>query len=156
MSGSADSAQPPRVELVGVQDMLVGPVRPALLVIAVAVGFVLLIACANVANLLLARMVARQREMAVRLALGAERGRLVRQLLTESLLLALAAAVASSGLAFGGVRALRTLGTGLARRDLGPSMSLPRLDEVSIDGSVFVFALAVAILTAVVFGLAPG
>ncbi len=155
LSGSADGARPPRFELVGMQDMLVGPVKPALLVIAVAVGFVLLIACVNVANLLLARMAAREREMAVRLALGAGRGRLVRQVLTESLLLALAAAVAGTGLAFGGVRVLRTLGTGLDRRDLGPSMSLPRLDEVSIDGSVFVFALSVAVLTGVVFGLAP-
>jgi putative ABC transport system permease protein len=155
LSSSADAARPPRFELVGVQDMLVGPVRPALLVIAVAVGLILLIACVNVANLLLARMAARQREMAVRAALGAGRGRLVRQVLTESLLLALAAAGAGTGLAFGGVRVLRTLGTGLARRDLGPSMSLPRLDEVSIDGSVFVFALAVAVLTAVLFGSAP-
>jgi putative ABC transport system permease protein len=155
LSSSADSAQPPRFELVGVQDMLVGPVRPALLVIAAAVGFVLLIACVNVANLLLARMAARHREMAVRVALGAGRSRLVRQVLTESLLLALAAGVAGTGLAYGGVRVLRSLGTGLARRDLGPSMSLPRLDEVSIDGSVYAFALAVAILTAVLFGLAP-
>jgi predicted permease len=155
LSSSADGAQPPRFELVGVQDMLVGPVRPALLVIAVAVGFVLLIACVNVANLLLARMTAREREMAVRVALGAGRGRLVRQVLTESLLLALAAAGAGTGLAFGGVRILRTLGAGLARRDLGPSMSLPRLDEVSVDGPVFLFALAVAVLTGVAFGLAP-
>jgi predicted permease len=155
LASSIDGARSPRFELVGVQDMLVGPVRPALLVIAVAVVFVLLIACVNVANLLLARMAVRQREMAIRLALGAGRGRLVRQMLTESLLLALVAAVAGTGLAFGGVRVLRTLGTGLARRDLGPSMSLPRLDEVSIDGSVFVFALAVAALTGVVFGLAP-
>ena len=155
LSSSADGARPPRFELVGVQDMLVGPVRPALLVIAGAVGLILLIACVNVANLLLARMAARQREMAVRAALGAGRGRLVRQVLTESLLLALVAAGAGTGLAFGGVQVLRTFGTGLARRDLGPSMSLPRLDEVSIDGSVFVFALAVAVLTAVLFGSAP-
>jgi putative ABC transport system permease protein len=154
-ASSADSAQPPRFELVALQDMLVGSVRPALLVIAAAVGFVLLIACVNVANLLLARMGTRQREMAVRLALGAGRGRLVRQVLTESLVLALAAGGAGTVVAFGGIHLLRGLGTGLARRDLGPSTSLPRLDEVSIDGSVFVFALAAALLTGVVFGLAP-
>ena len=154
-SNAADPAQPPRFELVGVQDMLVGPVRPALLLIAVAVGFVLLIACVNVANLLLARMTARQQEMAVRVALGAGCSRLVRQLLTESLLLALMAGVAGTALAFAGVRLLRTLATGLARRDLGPSMTLPRLNEVLIDGSVLAFALAVAVVTGVMFGLAP-
>jgi putative ABC transport system permease protein len=155
LPASSNGAQPPRFELVGVQDMLVDPVRPALIVIAVAVGFVLLIACVNVANLLLARMAARQQEMAVRHALGAGRGRLIRQVLTESVLLALAAAVAGTTLAFGGVRLLRVLGTGMARRDLGPSMSLPRLDEVRIDGPVFIFALSVAVLTGVVFGMAP-
>ena len=154
-SNAADRAQPPRFELVGVQDMLVGPVRPALLVIAVAVGFVLLIACVNVANLLLARMTARHQEMSVRVALGAGRSRLVRQLLTESLLLALMAGVAGTALAFAGVRLLRTLATGLARRDLGPSMTLPRLNEVRIDGSVLAFALVVAVATGVMFGLAP-
>ena len=155
LSKSTDGAQPPRFELVGVQDMLVGPVRPALLVIAVAVGFVLLIACVNVANLLLARLAARQREMTVRLALGAGRGRLIRQVLTESLLLALLAGGAGIGLAFGGIRVLRTLGTGPARPDLGPSMSLPRMDEVRIDGHALVFALAIAGMTALAFGLAP-
>src|SRR5207244_13939 len=65
------------------------------------------------------------------------------------------AAVAGTGLAFGGGRVLRTLGTGLDRRDLGPSMGLPRLDEVNIDGSVFVFAVSVAVLTGAVFGFAP-
>jgi predicted permease len=153
--GRPDAHGPPRFELVRVQDLLVGPVKPALLILAAAVGFVLLIACVNVANLLLARMAAREREFAVRLALGAGRSRLIRQVLTESLLLSLVGGMAGTGLAHGGLRLLRTLATGLPRRDLGPNVSLPRLDEIGIDGSVLIFVVAVAVLTGVVFGLAP-
>jgi putative ABC transport system permease protein len=142
-------------ELVGLQDLLVAPVRPALLVLAGAVGLVLLIACVNVANLLLARTAGRRREMAVRLALGAGRGRLIRQALTESLLLALIGGGAGIGLAHGGVRLLQTLGTGLARRDVGLGVGLPRLDEIGMDASVLAFTLGTSILTGVLFGLAP-
>jgi putative ABC transport system permease protein len=145
----------PRFELVRVQDQLVAPVKSALLILAAAVGVVLLIACVNVANLLLARMAAREREFAVRLALGAGRGRLARQVLTESVLLSLIGGIAGTGVAFGGLRVIRTLAASLPRRDLGPNVSLPRLDEIGIDGSVLIFTMAVAILTGVVFGLAP-
>jgi putative ABC transport system permease protein len=151
----AGVSAPPRFDLVRMQDWLVGPVKPALLMLAAAVGFVLLIACVNVANLLLARMAAREREFAVRLALGAGRGRLIRQVLTESLLLALVGGIAGTALAFGGLHLLRTLATSLPRRDLGPVMSLPRLDEIGVDESVLIFTLAVAVLTGVVFGLPP-
>jgi predicted permease len=145
----------PRFELVRVQDQLVGPVKPALLILAVAVGVVLLIACVNVANLLLARMAAREREFAVRLALGAGRGRLVRQVLTECVLLSLVGGIAGTGLAFGGVRLLRTLAVSLPRRDLGPHVGLPRLEEISIDEHALIFTMVIAILTGVAFGLAP-
>ncbi len=145
----------PRFEVARLLDLTVAPVRPALLLLAGAVGFVLVIACLNVANLLLARSADRQREMAVRLAVGARRSRLIRQTLTESLLLAVVGGLAGVGLAFGGVRLLQRLGASLPRRDLGPVPSLPRLGEIEIDGSVLLFTVVISILTGVLFGLAP-
>jgi HAMP domain-containing protein len=137
------------------QDQMVAPVRPALMALAVAVGAVLLIACLNVANLLLARTTERRRETAVRLALGAGRGRLARQLLTESLLLALAGGIAGIVFAFGGLQLLQALARSLARTDSTSGVSIPRLDEVRIDLSALAFMLIVAVMSALLFGLAP-
>jgi putative ABC transport system permease protein len=147
---------PPRFELARVEDEVSGPVKAALVVLAAAVGFVLLIACANVASLLLARSAARSHEMAVRAALGAGRGRLVRQTLTESLVLAILGGAAGIGFAFGGIALFRELGTSLSRFDLGTAAtSFPRLSDISVDHVALFFALFASILTGLVFGLAP-
>jgi putative ABC transport system permease protein len=124
---------------------LTAQVRPIVLALLGAVGFVLLIACANVANLLLVRSTARRAEISVRYALGGSRGRLVRQLFIESAILALAGAVAGIGLAFAGVELL------LALQPRG----LPRIDTVRIDGTVLGYAAGATILAALLFGLFP-
>ena len=127
------------------EERLVKRVRPFLLVLLGAVGFVLMIACANVANLLLARAAARQKEMAIRSAMGASAARIARQLLTESVMLALA------GGAVGLLVAAWAIDL-LAR--FGPA-EVPRLDEINLDPSVLGFTLLVSMLTGIVFGLAP-
>ena len=127
------------------ETMVVGDVRAALLVLLGAVGFVLLIACANVAHMLLARASARQREMHVRLALGASRGRLLRQMLTESTVLGLAGGLVGLLLAHVGLRTLLTLSAG----------SIPRADNITLDGGVLAFTGFVSIATGVAFGLIP-
>src|SRR3954471_2566674 len=132
-------------EVVPLQDLVVGSTRGTLLTLLGAVGLVLLIACANVANLLLSRATSREREMVVRAAVGAGRGRLVRQLLTESAVLGLAAALLGTWLARLGMLGLIAL---------APA-NLPRVDEVHVDVFAMLFAVGLALLASCVFGLAP-
>jgi len=133
------------VTLVPLLDQIVGKLRPALVALMAAVVFVLLIACANVANLTLARGYARAREVAVRGALGAGRRRIAAQMLTENVIIAL----------FGGVAgvAIASLGVTLLRK-IAPA-NLPRLDDIGVDGRALVFGIAASLVTALVFGVLP-
>ncbi len=131
--------------MVPLHDAVVGDTRATLLVLLGATGLLLLVACANVVNLLLSRLADRGQEIALRIALGAGRARLSRQMLTESLVLAAAGALVGTLFASMGIEALMAM---------GPE-NLPRLDEVRLDGRVFLFTLAATGMTGVVFGLAP-
>jgi predicted permease len=133
------------ISLVSMKDDIVGNVQPFLLVLLAAVGFLLLIACANVANLLLARSMRRSREFAVRAALGAGRLRIVRQLLTESVLLAALGGTLGFLFAVGATKAVLNTLPG----------ALPRTEEISLDGRVLLFTVALSLFAAIVFGLAP-
>ena len=127
------------------QEQVVGGVRRPLALLVGAVICVLLIACANVANLLLSRALGRRKEIAIRAAIGAGRGRIVRQLLVESLLLAIAGGVAGVLFAVGGLQWLQALG----------SKSVPRLREIGIDGLVLLYTFGLALISAIIFGLVP-
>ena len=131
--------------VVPMQDWITGSLKLPLLVLLGGVAFVLLIACANVANLLLVRGVAREGELAVRTALGAGRARLIRQLVTESMVLSLVGGAAGFMLAIAGTRLLVA----------AAPTSIPRLDAIHVDGVVLAFTLAIAIVTGAVFGLVP-
>ena len=133
------------IDVVPLLDQVVGNVRRAVLVLLGSVALVLLIACANVANLLLTRATARQKEVAIRTALGAGWQRLVRQLLTESVLLGMIGGTAGLLVAKAALYVVRTVNPG----------NIPRLDVITIDGPVLVFTFGVSILTGIVFGLAP-
>ncbi|HEX4913444.1 MAG TPA: ABC transporter permease [Vicinamibacterales bacterium] len=126
-------------------DAMVGESRRVVLLLAAAVIVVLLVACANVANLLLARGTGRLKELALRAAIGADRGRLVRQMLTESLALSLVGAIGGVALAVGATRALTVLA----------AAGIPRADQIGVDGTVLMFAAIASVATSLIFGLVP-
>ena len=146
---------PTRFFVVPLHAELIAGAKTPLVILSAAVGFVLLIACVNVGGLLLARGIRREREIWVRMALGAGRGRVMRQLVTESMLLTLVGGLAGIWLAVTAVQWLRVFGAAMPRQDLGAVSIVPRLDEVGIDGTVLLFALAVSLVAGLACGVAP-
>ena len=153
--GTSSTGTASRFEVRSIQEHLVAPVRPVILVLAFAVAFVLLIACVNVTNLLLNRNAARRQEIALRVALGASPGRVVRYVLTETMLVATCGGAVGVLFAFGTVSLLRTLGTSLARRDLTPGVSIPRLEEIGINETALLFSVAITLCVGLLVGLLP-
>ncbi len=137
------------LKLIPLQEQVVGQVKPILMILLGAVGFVLLIACANVANLLLTRSLTRQKEVGIRVALGASRWRVIQQLLTESVLLSLAGGVVGLLLAFWGTGALVSM--------LPPNQinALPFLQTLKVDARMLGFSFGLSILTGIIFGPDP-
>ncbi|HKW34147.1 MAG TPA: ABC transporter permease [Candidatus Acidoferrum sp.] len=144
--GPGESKRDRMPQIIPLKDLLVANIRPSLLVFAGAVAFVLLIACANVANLFLARAAGRGHEMALRSTLGAGRWRLVRQLLTESTLLSLAGGACGILITFWSVPALLAL---------APAGKVPRMEMIRMDGWVLAYTFAISVMTGIMFGLAP-
>jgi putative ABC transport system permease protein len=140
-----ESSRGESAEVVVLHEQVVGRIRPALLTLLAAVGVVVLIACSNVANLLLVRASVREKEIAIRTALGAGRRRIVAQMLAESLVLALAGGLLGLLLAYAAISPIQSLSAG----------SIPRVNDVAIDGRVLVFTLVLCILTGIAFGLVP-
>jgi putative ABC transport system permease protein len=152
----AEPGAEPRFEVVRTLDEMTAAVAPALRVLVGAVGVLLALVCTNVANLLLVRGTRRQQEIAIRRSLGATRGRIVRQVLIESLVLAGFAAVAAVMFAFVGVGLLKATATAYVNRRFGGVQPvLPRLDEIAIDPTVLAFVVGLAIVAGVLFGLLP-
>jgi putative ABC transport system permease protein len=160
-SGPPSQPLPPgvrRFDAEAVKEQVVAPSRPALRVLTIAASILLLIVCANVANLLLTRGTTREREIAVRLAVGASRGRVLRQLIAESFVLAVVGGLLGAALAVGGVALVRSFGSphaqGAFQISFGGAM-LPRLHEIVVDGRVLGLAIAVALVTALFVGIVP-
>jgi putative ABC transport system permease protein len=152
----AEPGTEPRFEVVRSLDQLTAAVAPALRVLVVAVGVVLAIVCTNVANLLLVRGARRQQEIAIRRSLGATRGRIMRQVLTESLVLAGFAGLTAIAFAYAGVGLLKVLSTSYVNPRFAFAASvLPRLDEIAIDPAVLAFVVVLSVVTGVLFGLLP-
>ena len=152
----AEPGAEPRFEVVRSLEELTAAVAPALRLLVVAVGVVLAIVCTNVANLLLVRGTRRQQEIAIRRSLGATRGRIARQVLTESLVLAGFAGLTAVAIAYAGVSLLKSTAEsyGSSRFSSGPAV-LPRLDEIAIDPAVFAFVVVLSVVTGALFGLLP-
>jgi putative ABC transport system permease protein len=140
-----DTSAKESAEVVGLHEMAVGEIRPALLTLLAAVGVVVLIACANVANLLLVRAFVRAKEIAIRTALGAARRRLVLQMLVESLVISFTGGALGLLLAYLAIAPIQTLGAG----------SIPRVEDIAVDGRVLLFSFLLSLATGVLFGLAP-